>query len=411
MTQSGIASPDAPSITTSAPPRVAFVLGKLFNEAAGVSTSSTKLAHACGQLGGRVDVYTAECKGRPVARHLVSEPTRCITAPADWLGGLSRAPQLNRLLSEAISEIDVVHNHTLWMLPNKYASNLARKHRKPVVFSPRGSLDPWCLARSRWKKRIAGIWFQNRHLRQAACIHALTQFEVRSIRAFGLQNPVAIVPNGVTLTDYDSLPDREAFDRDHPEVEGKRICLSLSRLHKKKGLLHLVEAWSRLSQEHDDWQLVIAGPDDGLETQIRKLIKELDLDQMVTLTGGCFGAKKLAILSAASLFVLPSFSEGFSNAVLEAMACRLAALITPGCNSPEAIEAGAAIEVLPNVDDTERGLRTLLASSAAELAEMGRRGRALVEEKYTWTKVALEMLAVYRWLVGSGPPPDCVQLN
>jgi glycosyltransferase involved in cell wall biosynthesis len=392
-----------------APPRVIFVVGGLYTEASGVARIVCDLANGLAQLGAPIAVYTAACRGRPVARHMLRPPNHCIAVPGKWLARLSYAPGLRRILEEAIPQVDVVHNHSLWMLPNHAASAVACRCRKPVVFTAMGFLEPWALARSRWKKRLVGAWFQDRDLRRAACVHVNTVAEMRGVRAYGLENPVAIVPNGVDLKRYAVLPDRSAFDAAYPQAAGKRICLFLSRLHAKKGLVHLIQAWRRVSREYDDWQLVVAGPDDGLEHKARRLVRELHLDTSVTFTGPMFGDKKFEALAAASVFVLPSFSEGFSMAVLEALACRLPALVTPGCNFPEVASSDAGVEVQPTVEDTERGLRALMSVSDAERARMGQNGRRLVESAYTWERVAQQMLGLYGWLAGGGPRPAFVE--
>ena len=73
--------------------------------------------------------------------------------------------------------------------------------------TPRGMLDPWAVKNSAWKKKIVGWLYEYRNLRSADCIHALCQSEYESIRKFGLKNPVAIIPNGITL------PQITSFDR------------------------------------------------------------------------------------------------------------------------------------------------------------------------------------------------------
>ena len=95
-------------------------------------------------------------------------------------------------------------------------------------------------------------------------------------------------------------------------------------------------------------------------------------------------------------------------AVLEGLAAGLPVLLTPGCNFPEASASGGAVEVEPNAEATEAGLRQLLSQSPAELKAMGQRGRELVEASYTWDRVAQTLLELYAWLGGRGPQPDCV---
>jgi len=89
------------------------------------------------------------------------------------------------------------------------------------------------------------------------------------------------------------------------------------------------------------------------------------------------------MLANSDIFVLPSFSEGFSMAILEAAACKLPVLLTPPCNFPELAQAGGAIEVEPTEEGTEEGLRHLIALSESKRKEMGSKGRALIESIYT----------------------------
>jgi glycosyltransferase involved in cell wall biosynthesis len=368
------------------------------------------LAAALGRIGAPVTICAAQCAGRQPIGNFFEPPTRWIVAPGQWLGRASWSPKLKPILEREIEKADVVHNHSVWTLPNSYASRIAQRFRRPVVFTPHGSLEPWALRHSWWKKRIAAMAFQDRELRNAACIHVFSQGEAASIRAYGLKNPIAVVPNGVDLAPYNKMP-RITFNAAYPHLADKRICLFLSRLHKKKGLDHLIPAWRQVAAALPEWHLLIAGPDDGYESALRQLIADAGVERSVTIAGPLIGERKIGALAAASLFVLPSFSEGFSMAVLEAMAARLPVLMTPGCNFPEAEKAAAGMQVEPTEDDTARGLRKLLSLSDAERAEMGRKGRALVEREYTWDRVALRMMELYRWLAGGGQAPDCVQTS
>jgi len=196
-----------------------------------------------------------------------------------------------------------------------------------------------------------------------------------------------------------------------PLAADKRIAVFLGRVHGKKGLLPLLEAWSTIRQTSPEWHLVIAGPDEaGHAAEVASRADQLQLSDSVSLVGPVYGAEKQALLRAASVFVLPSFSEGFSVAVLEAMAAELPVLITPGCNFPEAGAAGAAAIVEPTLEGIRDGLGGLLLMPDYEREEMGRRGHHLVLTKYSWETVAQQMLAVYQWVLGEGPLPGCVQM-
>jgi glycosyltransferase involved in cell wall biosynthesis len=113
--------------------------------------------------------------------------------------------------------------------------------------------------------------------------------------------------------------------------------------------------------------------------------------------------------AASDAFVLPSYSEGFSMAILEALACGLPCLITTACHFPELAAAGGAVVVGPTADEVTRGLRDLLERGPEERAELARIGRGLVEREYTWDRQARRLAAIYGWLAGGGPPPDRVE--
>ena len=128
----------------------------------------------------------------------------------------------------------------------------------------------------------------------------------------------------------------------------------------------------------------------------------------MTYLGHVSGERARQVWAAADAFVLPSYSEGFSMAVLEALACRLPCLITTACHFPELAAAGGGIVVTPDADAVTQGLRDLLERSQHERAQLGENGRRLVEEHYTWDRQAERLAAVYEWLTGGGPPPEPV---
>ncbi|MGE0375474.1 MAG: glycosyltransferase [Planctomycetaceae bacterium] len=391
--------------------RPMFVVGGLYSLANGVAWIMRDLAAALGRAGAPVSVYAADCWGRGAASvgYLFEPPTHWVSAKGLWLGGLSWSPSLKSLMRGGVAESDVVHTHSMWMLPNSYACRLAGKAKKPVVMTNHGNLEPWAVGRSAWKKRIVGTAFQDRDLHRADCIHVNTDSEVAGIRRYGLRCPVAVIPNGIHLPEFEQLPGRERFDEIVPATQGKRVALFMARLHQKKGLGHLIPAWSKAVRESPDWHLVIAGPDDGFERSARTLVDEWQCADHVTFCGRLDGGDRSAALSAAELFVQPSFSEGFSMSILEALACRLPVLMTPGCNFAAAAEANAALLVEPHVDATTEGLRQLTSMSETGLRAMGERGYELITASYTWDRVAQQTLQLYDWLIHRGTTPDFIR--
>jgi poly(glycerol-phosphate) alpha-glucosyltransferase len=132
------------------------------------------------------------------------------------------------------------------------------------------------------------------------------------------------------------------------------------------------------------------------------------LNESVHFLGPQFGELKAACFQAAAAFILPSVSEGLPMTVLEAWAHGLPVLMTPQCNLPYGFQAGAALRIEPEAASIAEGLGLLFQMSDSERSGMGARGLALVKERYHWPTVAAQMVAVYTWVLGAGPAPDCL---
>ena len=134
---------------------------------------------------------------------------------------------------------DIVHTHGLWLYPSIAAHRNFSRHRRPYLISPHGMLDPWALAHSRWKKVIAGHLYEDRHLRSARCLRALCESEARAIRACGLKNDIAIIPNGIDLP---AGPASKSSPWKGLTKDGQKVLLYLGRIHPKKGLASLLRS-------------------------------------------------------------------------------------------------------------------------------------------------------------------------
>ena len=335
--------------------------------------------------------------------HPLSPETFKVTGPRNF--GLARG------MGAALERFnpDLQHVHGLWMYCSLVNYRYCLQRHSSYVISPHGMLDPWAVRNSAWKKRLVGWLFEEKHLVQADCLHALCAPELASFREVGLKNPVCVIPNGI------DLPLRQGYDAPWLEKveDGKKVLLYLGRLHPKKGLVNLLCAWRQASVDNNhnsDWVLALAGWDQGgHKAELQKLAAELALEQSVLFLGPQFGIAKQACYENADAFVLPSFSEGLPMTVLEAWAYGLPVMMTPQCNIPEGFASNAAIKVDPTHEKITKGLMHLFSLTEAERKEMGCHGLSLVQRKFTWEKIAGEMYAVYQWIWAGGAPPECIR--
>jgi glycosyltransferase involved in cell wall biosynthesis len=286
----------------------------------------------------------------------------------------------------------------------------ARNRGIPYVIAPHGMLETWALERSRLKKKIAAFLYQRKDLEHCSCLQATARHELERYRACELENPVAVVPNGIDVEQFDDMDrHRGRLVEHHPELKGRPLILFLSRIHPKKGIPNLIGAWQRLRQDFPDWAVIVAGPDEvGQRKELEREVEKLGLADSFVFTGPQYGDNKLATFADADIFVLPSFSEGFSMAILEALGAGLPVVITHGCNFPEVADWGIGQVVEANPDGVERGLRTLMEAPESERQAIGARAHDIVRERYSWAESARKMTEVYRWLCGEQGRPACV---
>lgn len=382
--------------------KIGFVLSSLSRLNGGISESVRRLAQSLPLPGGQVRAFglrDAHTDDDAALWHPVPIHPCAVRGPRAF----GRAPELAPALDAF--DPDLTHAAGLWMYPSVVNHHRHRRTKKPYLVSPHGMLDAWALRNSAWKKRLASLAYERAHLRDAPCLHALCAAEADAIRAYGLKQPVCVIPNGVDVPDLSTpVPPPPWSDR---VPAGTPVLFFLGRLHPKKGLIPLVEAWARARPQ--DWRLVIAGWDQGGHgREVEQLARMRGVAQSVVLLGPVHGAQKASAYRAASGFVLSSFSEGLPMTILEAWSYACPVLMTPACNLPEGFAARAAVEISTDPEALAEQFRAFCALSDEARKAIGMNGRALVERAFTWPGVAARMMQVYEWLVGRAEPPACV---
>jgi glycosyltransferase involved in cell wall biosynthesis len=303
---------------------------------------------------------------------------------------------LYQYLKAHIHEYDVIHCHGIWHFGSLAPFLLDKTVTKVVTIH--GLLDKWAIRHSYWKKKLLSIVLQKRLLNRADLIQINNTDEQGDLlRYLGHQHPnVVIIPNGIPMADFETLPAPGTFRKQHGIPAKQPLILFMSRLNIKKGLDLLLPAFAQYAQRHPDALLVLAGPDDGYQAAAEAFIRANNLTDRVKLVGMLIDEDKKAALADANAFVLPSYSEGFSMAVLEAMASGTPAIVSDRVGFGEVIrETGAACL-------TELTSESVLASLEKVMHDDQYRdqiratGQALVRQRYDIQVVADQLLAAYQ---------------
>jgi glycosyltransferase involved in cell wall biosynthesis len=329
-------------------------------------------------------------------------PVPIIALKASGPRGMRVVDGLEKII--ATQHPDLIHCHGLWAFHDRTVPPLSRRLGIPYVVSPHGMLETWAWNYHWWKKRPVWWLWERRFLQSASLLVGTASSEIQSFRQRGLGRPSAMIPIGVFVPD--GIPSSL-----NQEYKIKTV-LFLSRIHFKKGLLNLVEAWQQLNVSLTEWRVVVAGPDEGGHLAVvQEAIKKAGLEVVFSFIGAVEGNEKWKTYQKADLFVLPTYSENFGIVIAEALACGVPVITTKGTPWEElqSHKCGWWIDI--GVDPLVKALREAMSLSDVQRYEMGQRGRELMVQKYSWPKIAQQMAAVYEWVLGKGSIPNCVSLK
>ena len=303
------------------------------------------------------------------------------------------------------SEQDLFHGQGIWQMPVHQMAKIARKKRVPYIITPRGMLEPWSLEQSKLKKKIAFFLFQHKDLKKAACLHATALSEAESIRKLGYKNPIAVIPNGINLDEFPPY---------NKEKKEKKKILFLSRIHPKKGIELLFEAWDQLTKDQkNNWEVEIIGNGDkSYINQLKELLKAKGLAKEIIIKDPVFGQDKVKAYQSADLFVLPTYSENFGIVIAEALACNVPVITTKGTPWEDLEKENCGKWIAIGLEPLRLSLIEMMNKSDEELILMGVNGRKLIEKKYSMLSVAKQMERLYNWIVNKEvSKPNFVKLD
>lgn len=372
----------------------------------GVAFVVHNISKALAKRGHKVTVYTTNALDRENSFYPMQNPYNDDGVEVYYFKNIIYKHQIHVYFSKELIEAvrksidmyDIVHIHEYRSYISIAVSYYAKKYGIPYVLQVHGSL-PRIMA---WQKLklIHDVLFGYRVLRSASRVVALTRAEAEQYKAMGVpEEKIAVIPNGVDLSEYSDLPPRGNFRRKFGIPEEKKIIMYLGRIDRVKGLDILVNAYAYIVNKLkvNNILLVIAGMDFGYLSELKQLLNKLAINSNILLTGPLYGKDKLAAYVDADVFILPSRYEAFGMVILEACACSKPVIASNHKTFSEIIingETGLLFQT-GNVQELVKAIMYVL-THPREAENMGRRARKLIEQKFSLDKVAGSLEALYK---------------
>jgi glycosyltransferase involved in cell wall biosynthesis len=384
--------------------RVLQIVNSMSDVSAGPTYYIRKLSETLASRGCRVDIHSL--KSRSDISQVERDKNEFVYdySHLPIVKHIFHSKELYSVVMAAGREEVLYHSHGLWRMCNIYPSNAVRRWGGELIVSPHGMLGKHALQYSRLKKRIFSLIWQNRAFESAYCFHAASDQELEDIRSSGIKKPVAVIPLGIDVYNETEIL-RAKCRRDSRH----RTLLYLGRLHRQKGLLNLLEAWAGVESMFPDWDIRIVGPSqDGYLEELLSSISRLSLKR-ASISGPLFGSERDTAYREADLVILPSFGENFGMVVAEALANGTPVICTK--NAPWAALASndCGWWIDNDRDSLRAGIIAALSMPRSALDAMGRNGRRLMEDQFSWAKVTDDMQALYNWTLSKGDRPSFVE--
>jgi len=345
-------------------------------------------------LGGALDVPLNEWTtsvGVPVL-YLPRVPARQHT-----LVGFTYTRGMKGWLRRHVRDYDFIHIHTVFSHPANVAMREARRAGVPYAVRPLGQLCRWSMQQRGWVKRLQLALVTRRNIDGAAFIHTTAAMESEETAELGFKSPCRVLAHGIDMPP-EILDARASLRQELGVTPEMPVLVFMSRFHEKKGIELLLRACAALTS----FKLVLAGAGDpAYESRLRALVSELKLEQHVHWHGFVEGDAKWRLLQGSDLFVLPSYSENFGIAVLEAMACGLPVLISDQVALADQVRHHHLGRVTA-LDDLPAALTAMLADAPA-LADIRLRARKVAAEHFSWPAAARRLIQAYETAIGDTP--------
>lgn len=302
-------------------------------------------------------------------------------------------PAMKEWLKTNLRDFDIIHLHNFRSYQSNIVYEYAKSYKIPYILQAHGSL-PRFIKKRKLKIMYDYVW-GNQLIRDAFKFIALTNSESNQYQNMGADKKnIEIIPNGVDLSQYANLPQKNVFRSKYHIGENEKIILYIGRLHESKGLDLLLKAFNEVTLVNNNVYLALVGPDDGYLATLHNLVDKLSINKNVIFTGFVSSDEKIEALVDANVFITPSFS-GFPVSFLEACICGKPIITTNHSDDLDWLSNKVGYSVNYDTISLSNAIIDLLGERDT-CRIFGEEGKRLVLTRFNWEAIVINVEKIYQ---------------
>jgi len=294
-------------------------------------------------------------------------------------------------IDSMVEKVDLIHLMGHWSILNALVYLSIRKCNKPYVVCPAGSLQ--IFGRSIWFKKIYNFFIGKKIIKNASMCIAVTADEKALFVSYGVdKDRIQVIPNGIAETDF--LANNDTQFREKYGLGLKPFILFVGRLNLIKGPDLLLKAFCQIENDFPDVNMVFAGPDGGMKSELENITQSNGLESRIFFVGYLGGIDKSHAYHAAHFLAIPSRHEAMSIVVLEAGVCGTPVLLTDQCGFNQIADINGGWVVSATIDGLRDGLvKVLSAQEGVDVAAL--KIKKYVVDNFSWNAVVEKFIRLY----------------
>ena len=373
--------------------RILQVVEWLGPEYMGSAQSVIQMSRALAKRGHEVTIFASDYKLD--RSRFQSVPEVQIQGFKIWLSlaNFEFTPAIIDAARKELANYDVVHMHNYRTFQNIVIHHYAKKNNIPYLLQARGSVATF-FQKGRLKKIYDRLWGYS-ILKDASKLLALSPEEKKQYMSMGVsEDKVAEIPNGIDVSVFSELPPKGEFRKKYAFKDDEQILFFLGRINWIKGLDLLADAFAIYSKINTKARLVIAGPDDGFLSALKKQIAKLEIEDRISIIGPLYGRDKIEAYVDSDIYVLPSAYETFPNTVLEACACNTPVVVTDRCQIAHIVDGNIGIVAAHDKYQLSNAFARLLGND--ELRDkLVKKCGIMIRKQFSWSEIAKHLENIY----------------